>query len=277
MEKPTPHDHTGQGKNPVKKEASKSQSEIKGNLPNMVRQWIKMNVPGIAVIQGMIGYSLNLPIKIGYPLFLLLLSVLDANAQNDMLIGQFTNKTVVRENFDKDGKFLNKQTFKAGQLEKSNGYYELEVLTELFDKTGKPKDKYTTTYRCDQNHTNIMVMVFPFSNPESKKAKISASSKDFKDLYNQNNIKEIELEIGFDSGLLNFFGSKSMVKIYDRKLRKAGPNVQITSMINVKAYALGIRIKQLNYTVNENLDNRGLLSFQKFTENDGSYFTMTYR
>lgn len=207
----------------------------------------------------------------------LILSVLDANAQNDMLIDQFANKTVLRENFDKDGKFLNKQTFTAGQVKKSNGYYELEVLTELFDKAGKSKDKYTTTYRCDQNHTNIVVMVLPFSNPESKKAKINASSKDFKDLYDQNNIKDIVLEVGFDSGLLNFFGSKSMIKIYDRKLQKAGSNLQITSMINVKAYALGIRVKQLNYTVNEKLDTKGLLSFQKFTEKDGSYFTMAYR
>jgi len=40
---------------------------------------------------------------------------------------------------------------------------------------------------------------------------------------------------------------------------------------------LGIRIKQLNYTVNEKLNAQGLLTFQKFTEEDNSYFTMTYK
>ena len=79
----------------------------------------------------------------------------------------------------------------------------------------------------------------------------------------------------FDSGLLNFFGSKSIIKIYDRKLNE-NKNI-ITSKINIKAYAWGIRIKQLNYTVNEKLNAQGLLNFQKFTEEDNSYFTMTYR
>ena len=44
----------------------------------------------------------------------------------------------------------------------------------------------------------------------------------------------------------------------------------------MKAYAWGIRIKQLNYTVNEVLNENGLLDFQKFTEADGSYFTIKY-
>ena len=89
------------------------------------------------------------------------------------------------------------------------------------------------------------------------------------------NLEDIELEMSFDSGLLNFFGSKSTIKIYDRKFNNSENN--INSKINIKAYALGIRIKQLNYTVNEKLNAQGLLTFQKFTEEDNSYFTMTYK
>tara|TARA_B100000508_G_scaffold140822_1_gene143648 strand:+ start:3109 stop:3333 length:225 start_codon:yes stop_codon:yes gene_type:complete len=74
---------------------------------------------------------------------------------------------------------------------------------------------------------------------------------------------------------LNFFGSKSTIKIYDRKFNNSENN--INSKINIKAYAWGIRIKQLNYTVNEKLNGNGLLTFQKFTEEDNSYFTMTYK
>ena len=44
----------------------------------------------------------------------------------------------------------------------------------------------------------------------------------------------------------------------------------------MKAYAWGIRIKQLNYTVNEELNEKGLLVFQEFIETDGSYFTIKY-
>ena len=118
-------------------------------------------------------------------------------------------------------------------------------------------------------------MVFPFYNPKKMATEINVTSKNFKELYDLNNLGDIELEMSFDSGLLNFFGSKSVIKIYDRTLE--GNKTNINSKINIKAYAWGIRIKQLNYTVNEKLNGNGLLTFQKFTEEDNSYFTMTYK
>ena len=118
-------------------------------------------------------------------------------------------------------------------------------------------------------------MAFPFSNPKSKETEINTTSANFKELYDLENLANIELEMSFDSGLLNFFGSKSTIKIYNRKLDSNKNNIK--SKINIKAYALGIRIKQLNYNVIEKLNENGLLTFQKFTEEDNSYFTMTYK
>jgi len=207
--------------------------------------------------------------------FIILFSSLSSLSQSEMLIGQISDRFVVRENFDKEGDFLNKQTFEAGETIKKNGYYEIKVVTELFDKDKKTTDKYTTTYRCKPDEASIMVMAFPFSNPKSKKTEINTTSKKFKEIYNLDNLKNIELEMSFDSGLLNFFGSKSIIKIYDRKL-EAGKNT-IKSKINIKAYAWGIRIKQLNYTVIEKLNEKGLLTFQKFSEADNSYFTINYK
>jgi hypothetical protein len=195
--------------------------------------------------------------------------------QTEMLIGQISGRNIVRENFDEEGAFLNKQTFESGKVIDKNGYYEIEVITELFDKDKKSTDKYTTTYRCKPNEASVMVMAFPFSNPKSKETEINTTSKNFKELYDLNNLENIELEMSFDSGLLNFFGSKSTIKIYDRKVD--GNKSNIKSKINIKAYAWGIRIKQLNYNVKEELNVKGLLTFQKFTEADGSYFTMTYK
>ena len=197
------------------------------------------------------------------------------NGQSEMLIGQISGRVVVRENFDKEGAFLNKQTFEAGETINKNEYYEIKVVTELFDKGKKSTDKYTTTYRCKPDEASIMVMAFPFSNPKSKETEINTTSKNFKELYDLKNLENIDLEMSFDSGLLNFFGSKSVIKIYDRKLDSNKTNIK--SKINIKAYALGIRIKQLNYSVIEKLNNNGLLTFQKFTEEDNSYFTMNYK
>lgn len=199
------------------------------------------------------------------------------NGQTEMLIEQISGRLVNRENFDEKGAFLNKQLFDARKVIEKNGYYEIEVIAEMFDKDKKSTDKYTTTYRCNPDEASIMVMAFPFSNPKSKETEINTTSKKFKELYDINNLEDIELRMSFDSGLLNFFGSKSSIKIYDRKLEVGQNYNKVKSKINIKAYALGIRIKQLNYTVTEKLDKKGLLTFQKFTELDGSYFTMTYK
>ncbi|AVR46579.1 hypothetical protein C7S20_15625 [Christiangramia fulva] len=212
--------------------------------------------------------------KQGFIVLFILFSI-TMNGQTEMLIGQISGRVIVRENFDEKGGFLNKQTFKAEETIKKNGSYEIEVVTELFDKDKKLTDKYTTTYRCKPDEASVMVMAFPFSNPNSKETEINTTSEKFKELYDLDNLQDIELEMTFDSGLLNFFGSKSIIKIYDRKLNE-NKNI-ITSKINIKAYAWGIRIKQLNYTVNEKLNAQGLLNFQKFTEEDNSYFTMTYK
>ncbi len=205
---------------------------------------------------------------------IILLSI-KMTGQTEMLISQISDRFIIRENFDKEGFFLNKQTFKAGKIIMQNGYYEIKVITELFDKNKKSINKYTTTYRCKPDDSSIMVMVFPFSNPKSKEIEINSISANFKELYDFENLEDIKLEMSFDSGLLNFFGSKSTIKIYDRKLDSNKNNIK--SKINIKAYALGIRIKQLNYSVNEKLNEDGLLTFQKFTEEDGSYFTINYK
>jgi hypothetical protein len=208
-------------------------------------------------------------------ILLFILFSITMNGQTEMLIGQISGRDIVRENFDEEGAFLNKQTFEAGEVKRKNEYYEIKVVTELFDKDKKSTDKYTTTYRCKPNEASVMVMAFPFSNPKSKETEINTTSANFKELYDLENLEDIELELSFDSGLLNFFGSKSTIKIYDRKLDSDKNNIK--SKINIKAYALGIRIKQLDYTVNEKLNGNGLLTFQKFTEEDNSYFTMTYK
>ncbi|WP_410005579.1 hypothetical protein [Aequorivita nionensis] len=211
--------------------------------------------------------------KKGFILLFILFNI-TMNGQTEMLIGQISGRFVIRENFDEKGAFLNKQTFEAGKTMEKNGYFEIDVITELFDKDKKSTDKYTTTYRCKPDEASVMVIAFPFSNPKSEETEINTISANFKELYDLENLEDIELEMSFDSGLLNFFGSKSTIKIYDRKLDSN--KKKINSKINIKAYALGIRIKQLNYNVYEKLNGNGLLTFQKFTEEDNSYFTMTY-
>ena len=178
-----------------------------------------------------------------YPIMVLLLFGISLNAQNEMLIEQLSDRFVLRKNFDENGNFLNKQTFNVGKLKKRNGYYEIDVVTELFDKNKKSTDKYTTTYRCKPDEASVMVMVFPFSNPKSKETEINTTSKKFKELYDLENLEDIELEMNFDSGLLNFFGSKSIIKIYARKFDSKNNNIKSLFECDLSIYIIYIIVK----------------------------------
>ena len=209
-------------------------------------------------------------------LFLLNQFTLSIYAQNEMFIEQLSNREIVRKNFNEDDKLIRKQIFTVGKVEDKDNFYEIEVVIQVFDDKEKPVDKFKSIYRCEPDELNIMLMIFPFSKSKSTRTKINSFSKNFKDMYDLNNLKDIDLEINFDSGMLDFFGSKSKIKIYDRILNQKGEMNYITSKLDAKAYAFGMRIKQFKYTVREKLDLKGLLIFQKFTEQDGSYFTMKY-
>lgn len=156
--------------------------------------------------------------KQGFIVLITLFSI-TMTGQTEMLIGQISGRVVIRENFDKEGDFLNKQTFEAGETIKENGYYEIKVVTELFDKNKQSTDKYTTTYRCEPDDANVMIMAFPFSKPKSKETEINTISENFKKLYDLQNLKDIKLEMSFDSGLLNFFWFQKHHKNLRSKIR----------------------------------------------------------
>ena len=212
-----------------------------------------------------------------YLFLFILFSWVSAESQNNMFVNQIEGRTIVRENFNEKGVFLNKQLFEAGKITKKKDYYEIKVTTTLYDKNKMIKEKYTTTYKCEPEKFSIVLFVFPFANPKSKETEISTKSINFKELYNIKKLENVDLDINFDSGLMNFFGSKSTIKIYDRKKEINNRSLSIKSKISIKAYAFGIRIKQLNYLLTEKLNSNGLLTYQKFIENDGSYFTMLYK
>lgn len=199
-----------------------------------------------------------------------------AYAQNDMLIEQIAGKTVLRENFDKDGELVGKQIFRIGTIEKSSDSYSVELTSELYNKEGSIVEKYKTYYRCKPGESSVIVMVFPLFSPKSKKIGIKTQSPDYKGIYDLDNLKDIHLKLSFDSGILNFFGSKNDIKIFNRKMVTDSNTKTLNSQVVIEAYLLGVKMKTIRYKVTEIFDKNSNLISQEFRSKDGSYFTMSY-
>lgn len=208
--------------------------------------------------------------------FIFILTVNFVSAQ-DMLIEQMAGKTIVRKNFDKDSQLIDKQIFRISNIEKSINTYSVEITTELYNKDGSLDEKYKTNYSCKPDQSSVLLIVYPFFAPKSKKIGIEAQSDDFRNMYDLNNLKDVHLKLSFDSGILSFFGSKNNIKIYNRKLVSGFDTKTLNSQVDIEAYFLGIKVKTIKYKVIEIFDlNRNLIS-QKFKSKDGSYFTMSYK
>ncbi len=197
----------------------------------------------------------------------------------EMLIEQIAGKKIVRKNFDKNGDIQGKQIFIIGELKQKGDTYKLDVVTELYDEDGQLDEKYTTTYQCNPDEFDVLLNVFPFADPEDEKVKVDVTSEDFNQLYNLQNggeLKDIHLKMTIESGVLGFFGSKSLVTLKNRKKKVVNQSVKINSKVVIDAYMMGFKIKTINYSVEEYLTEKFVLQRQKFTEDDGAYFTMEY-
>lgn len=211
--------------------------------------------------------------------WLQLVSAIVHGQGKEMLIEQIAGKKVIRENFDKNGDLQGKQLFIIGELKREGETYRVHVVVELYDENGQLDEKYTTSYRCNPNQFDVLLNVFPFADPGDEKIKVDVTSEDFKQLYDlqsDSELKDIHLKMSIESGVLSFFGTKTQVTIKDRKRKTENGKITISSKAVVEAYMMGIKIKTINYSVEEDLTKDLLLQYQKFMEDDGAYFTMTF-
>jgi hypothetical protein len=199
--------------------------------------------------------------------------------RSEMFIEQIQGKTIIRENFNSSGNLESKQEFVAGTINQSGNTLSIGIQSSFYDETNILISSYTTTYRCQPEESNVLLSVFSI-NPRKQKVKVSVTSGDFKNMYGLTQgefPKTISLNMNIESGILNFLGSKNYVTIYDRSRSLNNNQIIITSNMTIKAYLLGIRIKEIKYKVTEYLTTQGMLQKQIFKENDGSYFAMNYQ
>ena len=223
-------------------------------------------------------FSMKIDKLIFFFISLIVFSVCSFAQDKEMYIEQIADKTIVRENFNSDGKLVGKQEFFAEKLEKNGENLLININTKIYDDKFKLKSTYSTVYSCKPSQSDVLLSVFTI-NPKEQKISISVNSGDFKKLYNLNTNemqRSLKLTMYVETGILNFLGSKNKIEIDNRLLTKENNYWSITEKIIIKAYLIGIRIKTISYSVTEYLTTTGQLEKQIFKEANGNYFTIIY-
>ncbi len=198
----------------------------------------------------------------------------------DMLIEQIAGKEVVRQSFNTAKELTSKQVFQAGPLQTKGNQLVVRVQVSFFDEDLELTDKYITKYTCEPDESDVLLTVFPFARKGDAEYVIEASYAGFKKLYDFSDdaekLEDLSLEMSVESGILSFFGSKNLLSLTERRLRKNDSGYSLQSQMTIEAYLWGLKVKTIRYGVTEKLDqNRTLLS-QMFMDEDGSYFLVDY-
>lgn len=202
---------------------------------------------------------------------------LSAQDDAEMLIFQVDGNTYMRKNFDKDGKLKNYQTIEVGKIKTVAGKLETKMTVITYKPDGTLKDASQSNLVCTPETKQVLMGIFPFAGGKSKKSLV-VKMDDGAIMYPANwrqlsELKDFNFSLNFSGGAAGFFGTKSNVSIYDRKVMKLKNIFGVSGKLSMKAYTIGIRVAKIEYDFYEEIDiEKGIVS-QKYTEKNGDYFT----
>lgn len=198
-----------------------------------------------------------------------------------MLITEISGNKYEKKSYDENGSLRSYQMFHLGIIESKRGYYELPMWTYSYDGNKQLKDSAETRLRCDFENSNLNMNIFPFAEKAVNKTVILSTEGSHliypKNPETDNELEIVEFVMAIDGGVLDLFGSKTVIKLFDRKViadQMDKSKYVINSTMTIKSYLIGIRILAITYRVEELISNsKGILE-QKFTEPTGAYFTL---
>lgn len=203
-----------------------------------------------------------------------------SQSYNGMLMFQIEGKQFKKNNYNKNGFLIGSQLLNIGKIKKDTKGYSLEINTKIFNKKGGLKSENSLKYLCGKSQNGTIFMgVIPFVNTVSRDINITVLSNNF--LYppsfkNSDNIDVFSILVNYKTG---FFGvnTQTFINISNRNVKMTTDGVyNLTGNIEIKTYVGKLNILTLNYTSNEIIDSETGIISQKYTENDGSYFTIEH-
>lgn len=222
-------------------------------------------------------------------LFLVLLSPLAGYAQtrSNMLLRLIEGNQYQLNDYDRQGNLQSSKMLTIGTIEKGDQEIEVEIVVYNYDDKSVLQDTVRTQLACSNAAENMAMSLLAFlgnSGDGVLKLDINPNDELFPaDLSKNKKLKDIRMEIKVEQGVFSLFGAKSKITIRNRKLTLIDSNesnsekaqqYKLTSKLLIRAYALGINIKNIVFNVEETVDlSRGLIR-QVARQARGGYFDL---
>jgi len=205
-----------------------------------------------------------------------------AQESRKMLIFEIDHNQYRKCNYNEKGKLESFQKLNIGAIDQKSEVYRLPVTIYNFTVNGELKDSTNTIYTCNPDEQKILVNILPYTDYSDNNV-VNVDPQGTNAIYPVNpetgwKMNDLKFEMKIDKGVIGFLGGKSRIEM---KHRRVVPNdtvqtgqYEIDSIVNIRIYVLGIKMKTLNYTVIEIIDPDDGIIHQMFTSDEGSYFVI---
>jgi len=211
----------------------------------------------------------------------LLLLPFFGHAQDDegMLIFQIDGNRYYQKNYDGNNKLKSYQSIEVGSLKTSAEKVEAKLTVITYDANDNMKGASQTVITCDPKASEVMMGIFPFAGGATNKSLRIELPKNGKlyplDWKKKAALEDYTFQLNFEGGAAGFFGTKSSVSFTGRKVSQPSDGIfRIAGKMTLKAYVLGIKISTVKYDYSEDFEKGTGIVRQKFTEDNGNYFTV---
>lgn len=208
------------------------------------------------------------------------LMIIPVFAQQDkqMLIFKIEGNNYIRMNYDKNGELKNSQIFIVGKVVVNKDQYLMPLKIYLYNNKGELGDSTITNYTCKPSDNKVLMNIFPFSKLSADKTvKVALNNGEFypENIVEGGDLEELSFSASIEGGVAGAFGSSTKIKVYNRKtVNVTKETYHISSKIEIKAYLIGLKLKTINYLVEETISKQKGILEQKFKEENGEYFTI---
>ena len=233
------------------------------------------------------GMSRKFNITIVFLVLLLLDSggqLIIAQENKQMYMFQIEGNNYIKKSYDKGSGFKGSQIFKVGKIEKEKEKLSMAWKMYSYDKNNHLIDSAVANYYCKPAAGEVLMNIIPFTEfgtNRTVKIELNSGNRIYPSTWLINKpLSDILLSISFEEGVLAKFGTNSKIRIYDRIISaydKLKNTFTIIAKVEVLAYVFGIRIRRLEFALEETMHPKKGMVKQFFKGVAGDFFTINLK
>ncbi len=187
-----------------------------------------------------------------------------------------------RQSFDVNGDLERSQRLEISRLSRREESLEVQVTLYGSEENGQTPDTVRTTIQCRIREANMVMNVLSLILPEGRRVSVRVTGGEV--LYPfrppvPDTLEDVTLEVRVKQGIVGFLGGKSRMHFRNRRLQPSTfssvPEEKvyytITEDLHVNFYALGIKVRERSYRVEETIQPDLGLVRHVLRAPDGSY------